>query len=190
MGEVAIRLRITSDTRKTDEWVKGHGSNKVTFSARVFDKGSVYGIDNGRVSKLFICKDNKIIVNYDRGWDVKPENTEHQAIYKAVMNKLNHLSLVHEQDNGGNGSLLNKLDANKRKVAENDATQTFSAEITETLQKTVDVRAKNAEEAEALVRAAYKREEHVLDESNFVDVEFSTTEKTPEHGHKRGGEAI
>ena len=64
--------RITSDTRKTDGWIQGVANDGLSFNAKVFDTGSVHGIDNGRVSKLDIRKDGEIIVNFDRGWDVKP----------------------------------------------------------------------------------------------------------------------
>jgi len=48
--------------------------NGYFWSAKVFDTGSEYGIDNGRISKLQICKGdrwdhNTNIYNYDRGLD-------------------------------------------------------------------------------------------------------------------------
>jgi hypothetical protein len=88
------------------------------------------------------------------------------------------------------GSVLDRLDANKRKVADNDGTKTYSVEITETLQMTVDVRAKNAVEAEEMVRAAYDREEHVLGASHHDCTTFDAFEKPLERAAKRGGDAI
>lgn len=49
----------------------------------------------------------------------------------------------------------------------------FEVEITETLQKTVTIRAKSRAEAEALAEKRWKNEELVLDADNFVDVDFS-----------------
>lgn len=40
------------------------------WEAKVYDEGSRFGINNGRVSKLQIRKDKEIIYNYDRGLDV------------------------------------------------------------------------------------------------------------------------
>ena len=42
-----------------------------------FDEGSEWGIDGGRISKLMLKRDGKIVYNYDRGLDVEPvdENT-------------------------------------------------------------------------------------------------------------------
>ena len=35
---------------------------------------SRYGIDGGRISKLTIRKEGKFTCNYDRGWDIEPED--------------------------------------------------------------------------------------------------------------------
>ena len=37
-----------------------------------YDKGSEWGIDGGRISKLMLKRDGKIVCNYDRGWDIEP----------------------------------------------------------------------------------------------------------------------
>jgi hypothetical protein len=42
------------------------------YCAKVYDTGSEYGIDGGRVSKLQIKRGGTEIVAYDRGWDVEP----------------------------------------------------------------------------------------------------------------------
>lgn len=81
---------------KTSNWVEGT-VDKYIFQAKLFDEGSIYGINNGRVSKLMIW-DEKIrwekqnifdacIMNYDRGWDIEiaPEN---QQYFNAVMELL------------------------------------------------------------------------------------------------------
>lgn len=33
---------------------------------------NAYGINGGRISKLMIKIDGKIVCNYDRGWDIHP----------------------------------------------------------------------------------------------------------------------
>lgn len=79
-----------------DNWVHGK-IGKYDFEAKLFDEGSSYGIDNGRVSKLAIY-DNVVryqkksfhdacIVNYDRGWSIKPSQ-EDKPFYDAVMELL------------------------------------------------------------------------------------------------------
>ncbi len=73
-------------------------------------------------------------------------------------------------------SAIDKLNHYKDKARE----KPFLVEITETLQRTVEVLAKDAGEAESLVRAAYRGGEYVLDTSHYIDAEFSASEKAPE----------
>jgi hypothetical protein len=77
-------------------WVSGT-VGEYTFEAKLFDDPSTYGINNGRISKLSIYNDQKrienrdffaaCIVNYDRGWDIKPTK-ESRPYYKAVLKLL------------------------------------------------------------------------------------------------------
>lgn len=77
-------------------WVSGTVGD-YTFEAKLFDDPSTYGINNGRVSKLSIYSEKKrietgnffaaCIVNYDRGWDIKPSK-ENRPYFKAVMRLL------------------------------------------------------------------------------------------------------
>lgn len=39
---------------------------------KVFEEPSEYGINQGRISKLTLKNNNKVIANYDRGWDMMP----------------------------------------------------------------------------------------------------------------------
>ena len=50
----------------------------------------------------------------------------------------------------------------------------FEIEITETLQKTVKIRAESREEAEAIAQKKWNRCEIVLDSENFIEADFST----------------
>ena len=51
------------------------------YEAKVYDVGSKYGINNGRISKLKVVNDigpnswtwDNTVINYDRGWDIRPE---------------------------------------------------------------------------------------------------------------------
>lgn len=56
-------------------WEKGEfaiDGEEYEYCAKVYDTGSEYGIDDGRVSKLQIKRGGVEIVAYDRGWDVEP----------------------------------------------------------------------------------------------------------------------
>lgn len=50
----------------------------------------------------------------------------------------------------------------------------FEIEITETLQKTVKIRAESREKAEAIAQEKWNRCEIVLDSENFMGADFST----------------
>jgi len=48
----------------------------VHYWAKVFDEGSIYGINEGRISKLMLKQNGKIVYNYDRGLDIPPQTAE------------------------------------------------------------------------------------------------------------------
>lgn len=87
---------IFTEFESNTNWCEGT-VGKYTFQAKLFDVGSEYGIDEGRVSKLSIW-DQKVreeksdflascIINYDRGWDIKP-NKNSKPYYEEVMKLL------------------------------------------------------------------------------------------------------
>ena len=65
----------------------------ITFRywVKQFDEGSEFGIDGGKVSKLTIKNENtgKEVVNYDRGWDIKPKTKTEQAALDWVLRDFN-----------------------------------------------------------------------------------------------------
>ena len=96
--ETAIAVTVTADTRAIDGWVQGivtDGKETYEFCAKVFDEKSIYGINNGRVSKLGVRYKTTPIINYDRGWDLRPEEC-YKPIYKALMKTLKYLPKVAE----------------------------------------------------------------------------------------------
>lgn len=60
------------------------------YWAKHFDEPSEeYGIEGGRISKLMIKVNGKITLNYDRGWDVEPEDEASQMAFAFLMQKYN-----------------------------------------------------------------------------------------------------
>ena len=53
-----------------------------------FKEPSEYGIDEGRISKLWIRKNGEILCNYDRGWDVQPSD-DIKKLYDKIIKKYN-----------------------------------------------------------------------------------------------------
>ena len=68
--EGTIEIPVGDETKIAHFWVK------------FYEEGSEFGINGGRISKLEIRIDNKVVVHYDRGWDVKPDENN-QAIMVA-----------------------------------------------------------------------------------------------------------
>ena len=54
-----------------------------------YEEGSEFGIDEGRISKLCIKVNGKVTCNYDRGWDVKPEDEATQQAFAILMHEYN-----------------------------------------------------------------------------------------------------
>ncbi|MDR2531978.1 MAG: hypothetical protein LBC82_03960 [Oscillospiraceae bacterium] len=67
--------------RKVSEWLEGR-IDGLKFYAKVYDFGSQFGINKGRVSKLTVVGLNGDIISFDRGWDKKPhtQQTEKSAV--------------------------------------------------------------------------------------------------------------
>ena len=54
-----------------------------------YEEGSEFGIDGGRISKLECRADGRTILNYDRGWDIEPEDEPTQLAYMILLQNYN-----------------------------------------------------------------------------------------------------
>ncbi len=55
-----------------------------------FDEQSIHGIRKGRISKLWVRgEDGTVVINYDRGWDIRPTTDEGKAILAAITKQYN-----------------------------------------------------------------------------------------------------
>lgn len=54
-----------------------------------YDKGSEWGIDGGRISKLMFKRDGYIVCNYDRGWDIEPTDENTQLALELLLHSEN-----------------------------------------------------------------------------------------------------
>ena len=61
------------------------GKTVVHYWAKVYDVGSQYGIEGGRISKLTLKANDKIIYNYDRGLDIPPQNEAAEIALAILM---------------------------------------------------------------------------------------------------------
>ena len=67
---------------------KARAENRIFYVwAKHFEEPSKFGINNGRISKLWIREEGEIepCVSFDRGWDVKPKTKAAKAVYNEIL---------------------------------------------------------------------------------------------------------
>ena len=65
--------------------------NGIYYEVKHYAEGSIFGINEGRISKLFMRKTGKTYCNYDRGWDVMPDPEDQEAygLYLGLLDSFN-----------------------------------------------------------------------------------------------------
>ena len=56
---------------------------------KVYEVGSQYGIEGGKISKLMLKREGEIVCNYDRGWDIQPVDDEARLAYEILVHTEN-----------------------------------------------------------------------------------------------------
>ena len=59
----------------------------VTFWVKHYEEESQFGIDNGRISKLMLKQDGRVVYNYDRGEDVEPQTPEAEKALAVLIHE-------------------------------------------------------------------------------------------------------
>lgn len=67
----------------------GEGYTPCRYCVKYYDEGSKWGINGGRISKLEIRVDGKITANYDRGWDIEPQDEPSQLALSILLDSMN-----------------------------------------------------------------------------------------------------
>ena len=63
---------------------------EVHYWCKHFDEPSEeYGIDGGRISKLMLKQDGRVVYNYDRGEDIKPQTPEAEKALAILIHEYN-----------------------------------------------------------------------------------------------------
>lgn len=63
--------------------------SKFLYSIKVFEEGSSFGINGGKISKLTIKRNDKVVCNYDRGWDIKPVDDDTKIALEIILRSEN-----------------------------------------------------------------------------------------------------
>lgn len=67
---------------------QGSETVRVRYQAKVYAEGSKYGIHGGRISKLWASINGETVLNYDRGWDVRPATEIAKKAMELIMAKI------------------------------------------------------------------------------------------------------
>jgi len=87
------KITVTRTEKAINVWTMATaevGGSKYRIEMVRFDEPSVYGIRKGRISKLWMRdEDGTVVINYDRGWDIRPATDEGKAILAAITKQSN-----------------------------------------------------------------------------------------------------
>ena len=85
--------RKTKQTEDTNMWEKGtlliDGTNGKYCVKHYGEPSEEYGIEGGCISKMELRIDGKVTLNYDRGWDMEPEDEISQLAYAVLIKQYN-----------------------------------------------------------------------------------------------------
>ena len=59
------------------------------FWVKHFDEGSQYGIDEGRISKVMLKRNDITVCCYDRGWDIYPVDEDTKTALEILKKEYN-----------------------------------------------------------------------------------------------------
>ena len=59
------------------------------YWVKQYDSPSIYGVEEGRISKLTVRRDGREIISYERGWDLMPQTDEDRAILAKILDMYN-----------------------------------------------------------------------------------------------------
>lgn len=93
-GDFLFRLSVKHRQKTADDRRWHEGTIKVWNSIfhywyKQYETGSQFGIDGGRISKLTLKRDGKVVANYDRGWDVEPVDEDTKGALEIILDREN-----------------------------------------------------------------------------------------------------
>lgn len=60
-----------------------------SYWVKHYENESQFGIGNGRISKLTLVQDSKVVYNYDRGEDIEPQTSEAEKALAILLKEYN-----------------------------------------------------------------------------------------------------
>ena len=68
---------------------EGKNYKVVHYWIKVYEEGSQFGINGGKILKLTLKLDGEVIANYDRGWDIEPTTEDANLALCILLNEHN-----------------------------------------------------------------------------------------------------
>ena len=88
-----VNITITGTERVFNVWTMATATvNGKRFKVQMvkFEEPSIYGIRDGRISKLWAKEENGAdSIAYDRGWSHRPATAEGKALLKEIIKQFN-----------------------------------------------------------------------------------------------------
>lgn len=69
---------------------KNGGYKAVHYWIKVYEEGSQFGVNGGKISKLMLKRDGEIVCNYDRGWGIEPADPDTQLALEILLHSNNY----------------------------------------------------------------------------------------------------
>ena len=69
-------------------WSKGT-IDGFDYNVKHYAESSQFGIDGGKISKLWIAKDGMEEASYERGWAMRPKTKESRKVYEELLARYN-----------------------------------------------------------------------------------------------------
>lgn len=78
IAKLGIKGQVKKAAQGMGAWIIGTHADHIIQIKRFDEPSEGYGLNGGRISKLFIKDKNndQVLVNFDRGWDEKPNTPE------------------------------------------------------------------------------------------------------------------
>lgn len=93
-----LKLKKGPDMYPNTNWVVGTYEYRTVlykFNAKIYSEPSVYGIKEGRVSKLWVRNEqnNKVVFHYERGYDIGDESQTERGMLKDLLGFLENYAV-------------------------------------------------------------------------------------------------
>ena len=81
------KVTIVAGDPVRDFWLEGAVNRYpgYTFRAKVYDAGSEFGIEQGRISKLQVWRGDREVMSYERAWDQPPASRRDRKVLQEIL---------------------------------------------------------------------------------------------------------